>query len=90
MANSDFNAKLFGITLIAASMVLLLIALFGCSTPSVDVQPRCLPERSYTADQQRALAAAILALPPDSILISVLADYEAMRKADEACRGVVS
>ena len=71
---------------------ILAIALCGllaaCEThaPSVPtVTVTCLPMANYTADFETQLAAATAALGPTNPIVSVLADYGAMRAADRAC-----
>ena len=48
---------------------------------------QCLPLKTYTADEERALAAALRTLPPGSPIAGAFVDYKKMRDADRACAG---
>lgn len=74
--------------------VLLCLLLAGCASapvisarpaPEVVVKTVCPPIRSYSPDQQKALGAAVAALPADSPLVGAMADYGAIRAAVRAC-----
>lgn len=68
------------------ALILAALLLSACSTvPAVHTQ--CVPVKAYSADQEKALAAAVVALPPGSALIEAMADYGAMRAAARACAG---
>lgn len=42
---------------------------------------------AYTAEQEKALASAVAALPPTDPLVGMTADYLALRKNVRACAG---
>lgn len=46
----------------------------------------CPPLKTYTADQEKALAVALAALPAGSPLVGAMADYGALRATVRACR----
>lgn len=56
----------------------------GCATHPAAV-PACPPVKAYSAAQEKALGAAVAALPPDSPLVGAMADYGAERAALRAC-----
>jgi hypothetical protein len=58
--------------------------LAGCATTPA-VRSQCLPLKTYTPAQEKALADALAALPADSPLAGAMADYGALRAADRAC-----
>ena len=73
-----------------------IMALAGCAVclsacasmtapPTVAVQTVCLPQKSYTPAQELAMASAVAALPADSLIVTMIADYGAMRAANRAC-----
>lgn len=83
--------KSFAILLFCAS-------LSACASPQARVETAtavaaskpvaavtCLPMATYPLAQERALAAAVAALPPDSPLVQAVIDYGALRKANRAC-----
>lgn len=54
--------------------------------PVTIVKTVCPPIRTYTADEQKALASAIGTLPDGSPLVGAMLDYGALRKAIKACK----
>ena len=58
----------------------------GGGAPAVTVTVSCPPLKTYALADERALGAAVAALPPGSPLIGAMADYGALRAADRACR----
>ena len=54
--------------------------------PAAAVTVSCPPLKSYSAADQKALAAALTALAPDSPLVGAMADYGALRAAVRACK----
>ena len=70
-----------------ATLAILAVAAVGlasCQTLTA-VQLTCLPLKTYTPAEQKALADAMAALDPTSPLIGLAGDYSAMRDADRAC-----
>lgn len=74
----------------------LCLPLAGCATaappvisaaPAAQVVVRavCPPLRSYSPAQEKALGAAVAALPADSPLVAAIADYGSLRAAVRAC-----
>lgn len=47
----------------------------------------CVPAKAYTPAEEKALAAAIAALPANSPLGGAMVDYGHMRAAARACEG---
>lgn len=75
------------------SLALACLLLSGCATAPVPqlIPPAttvvCLPVKTYSPDEQRAISTALASLPANSPLIGVIADYEGMRDAARACKG---
>lgn len=46
----------------------------------------CPPLKAYSAERQKALAAELAALPHESVIPDVLADYKVLRDQVRACR----
>lgn len=70
--------------------LILCLALAGCATPSVAPvvtvsAPACLPLTQYDPAEEKAMAAALAALPKDSPLVTMIEDYGRLRSADRAC-----
>lgn len=59
----------------------------GGSAAQVVVKIVCPPIPTYTPTQERALGAAVAALPATSPLVGAMADYGAVRAAVRACKG---
>lgn len=62
-------------------LLCLSLLLAGCAS----TRTGCLPMRVYTQDEQTALALAISPLEPNSVLVTTIEDYSAMRAANRAC-----
>lgn len=65
-----------------------LLTLTACATtapPVIAVKRVCLPQIAYSPAQEKAAAAALAALPPDSPLVALVADYGAVRAANRSC-----
>ena len=71
------------------AMPWLLLATAACSAPTPAPEGRALcPEpRHYTAIEEKRAAAELLALPPDSVIAIMIADYARERAELRACRG---
>jgi hypothetical protein len=76
-----------------AAPVLAFLVLSGCASggssspnpPPVSLTPVCPAVKTYTPDEQKALAKAVAVLPADSPIIGALGDYSRMRAASRAC-----
>lgn len=68
-----------------ALFVLIVLLTASCTTVRPASVQVCLPLKAYSVDQNLKLAAALGNLAPDSPLIGLTADYQAMRDADRAC-----
>jgi hypothetical protein len=70
-------------------LLLATAALLACSAPTLTPEGRALcPEpKHYTAKAEKRAAAELLALPPDSIIAVMIADYARERAELRACRG---
>lgn len=55
------------------------------ATKSLDLKPICSQVKVYTDAETKALADAVTALEPTSIIIEALADYAKMRAEARAC-----
>jgi len=90
--------RLFAGAYIAASLSAVAFVVVGCAqtmtsppvisaraAPEVVVKVVCPPLKTYSAEQQKALGAAVAALPADSPLVSAIVDYAALRAAVRAC-----
>lgn len=77
-----------------AAPALAFLVLSGCASgdasssnpPPVSMAPVCPAVKTYTLDEQKALAKAVAALPADSPIIGALGDYSRMRAASRACK----
>lgn len=62
----------------------------GCATRPAPIPPVaapvCLPMRSYSPAEQKALADQLETLPQDSPVSRAFIDYERLRDADRACQ----
>lgn len=68
-------------------VILACLLLVGCATPApIDVQVSCPPLRTWTADEQAALATALSPIPPESMLWALERDWQATRDAIRACK----
>lgn len=72
------------------------ILLAGCVTeappvisdkpaPLAIVQTVCPPIKTYSAAEQKAMAGALAALPPNNPLVGAITDYGTLRAAVRAC-----
>lgn len=62
----------------------MLTMLSGCVQVQVSPQAACLPQISYTADQETAMGVALAALAPTNPLVVFITDGIAMRRANQA------
>lgn len=62
-------------------------ALLAACQTTVAVKNTCLPQKAYTQQELDAAAAALEALPANSPLVGLVADFKAMRDANRACIG---
>ena len=63
----------------------LAMLLSGCAIHAQGLQTSCIPLVSYSAEQQKALAAALVVIDPSNPLVGAMVDYGQMRAADRAC-----
>ncbi len=64
----------------AIATLLLAISIAGCSSvPRTATVVRCPPLAAYPADQQQRAAAELRALPSDSTVAGMIADYGTLR-----------
>jgi len=70
-------------------LLLATAALLACSAPAPAPEGRALcPEpKHYTAKEEKRAAAELLALPPDSVIAAMIADYGRERAELRGCRG---
>lgn len=60
--------------------------LAGCAH-QVAVHNVCLAQKTYTQAELNAAADAVSALPSNSVLVGLIADYKQMRDENRACIG---
>lgn len=65
--------------------ILAVLALTACAHTASTVTMTCVARPAYTAAQEQAIGNAIAALPPDSALIGLAADYTQVLKEIDAC-----
>lgn len=78
MSGNMFRKARLSIQVLATCTIL-----SACATPAVKLQ--CLPLKTYSAEQQKALADALAVLPDTSPVASAMIDYGQLRAADRAC-----
>lgn len=65
----------------------LTLAATACAThPAAAITTTCLPLKTYSPAEQKALAEQLATIPKGSPLDLAMQDYGAMRDADRACR----
>jgi len=64
------------------------VGLVACSIATMAPSVSLCPEpKHYSADEEKRAAAELIALPPDSIIATMIVDYARERAELRACRG---